>query len=390
MHRKFVFIFGACLLAFSVLVVLPSALFMWSVYEISSGNRIIKDQARSEGVYASSLDQNAMPYKLSLVGARKPDVVAIGSSRAMQFREEFFKDDIVFVNAGGAAASLTDMEKFTRAMLEIHQPKSVILTLDFWWFNSDRRNPVRPIQGTVQDFDLAKLYRFWNEVVTRGLPVAEGVFSLGPSQSTESGLSVLGLEASYTSSGYRPDGSRLYFDILFGLRESSDIRFKNTIRRINEGSNRFEHGDNFNHANVLALQNLVDDLDESGVEVVVVIPPLAPSVVRFMSERLELYGYLVEFLNKGEDMGWLDYQDVESIGAEDCEFIDGFHGGDVVYHRMMLDMSERVGWLADIMDATWTKEVIHQNSGRTYIQTGLHSELFSFKERDFLSLGCDK
>ena len=82
-------------------MVAPSALIMWRVYEFSNVDRIVKDQASSHGIYASSLDHNAMSYKLTLVEFRKPDIVAIGSSRAMQFREDSFRDDVVFVNAGG-------------------------------------------------------------------------------------------------------------------------------------------------------------------------------------------------------------------------------------------------------------------------------------------------
>lgn len=390
MNRKFIFIYTASLLAFIALIVLPSALIMWSVYELSFVNRIIKDQARVKGIYASSLDHNAMPYKLSLIDVRKPDIVAIGSSRAMQFREEFFKEDVVFVNAGGAASSIVDMENFTRAMLEIHRPESVILVVDFWWFNSDRRNPVRPIEGTVQDFNLAKVYRFWSQVISRGLPQTVELFSLGPSQHLESGLNVLGLEAGYSSSGYRPDGSRLYFDILFGPRESPDIRFENTLRRINQGVSRFEYGDNVNLNHVLALQNLVNYLRDSGVDVVVVIPPLAPSVISFLNDKSELYGYIVEFLKKCDAMGCLNYHDVISFGTEDCEFIDGFHGGDVVYHRMIIDMSRKLGWLADRVDVVWSNQMVDQNKGRTYTQTGMHPQLSSFKEKDFLGLGCEK
>ncbi|MFP3480060.1 hypothetical protein SB780_35005, partial [Burkholderia sp. SIMBA_057] len=98
-------------------------------------------------------------------------------------------------------------------------------------------------------------------------------------------LNVLGLSASYSSSGYRPDGSRLYYDLVFGDREGTDPRFSNTIRRVEEGNQRFEYGTEIDSDAIKNFLSLVKYLKDQEIEVAVLLPPVAPDVIDAMESK---------------------------------------------------------------------------------------------------------
>ena len=62
--------------------------------KISSLNEIISYQLNSNGIYGSALYTNVYPYKIALYSKIKPEIVVIGSSTVLQFRENFFNGKI--------------------------------------------------------------------------------------------------------------------------------------------------------------------------------------------------------------------------------------------------------------------------------------------------------
>ena len=83
-------------------------------------------------IFGSGISQDFVDYKLRLYAAVKPVIAAVGSSRVMQFRGDWFRKP--FVNLGGAAGNLSVLNSTVNAMIRDHRPKVVLLGLDFWWF----------------------------------------------------------------------------------------------------------------------------------------------------------------------------------------------------------------------------------------------------------------
>ena len=103
-------------------------------------NSIIDRQWSSAGevLYLSGLNQHSYVYKQQLVNRIQPEVVAIGSSRAMQMRQEFFRTR--FVNMGGAVTSVGELEAIADDFLNRHpkyRPDLALIFLDPWWFNKE-------------------------------------------------------------------------------------------------------------------------------------------------------------------------------------------------------------------------------------------------------------
>ena len=88
---------------FTFLVVSIPSLFIYDLLhkakEDTTIEKIVKFQLEKDAIY-NPLDFNTLQYKLELIKNKKPEIIALGSSRVMQFREESFNTK--FITAGGA------------------------------------------------------------------------------------------------------------------------------------------------------------------------------------------------------------------------------------------------------------------------------------------------
>ena len=73
-------------------------------------NHIMKRQFEdSKILFSSGINQDPYEYKFALLNKVKPEVVVVGSSRAMQVRQEFFSKK--FVNLGGTVSNISQVCK---------------------------------------------------------------------------------------------------------------------------------------------------------------------------------------------------------------------------------------------------------------------------------------
>ena len=136
------------------------------------------------------------------------------------------------------------------------------------------------------------------------------------------------------SSGFRKDGSFLYYGILFGLKESTDLEFNETLSRIKNKNKRFEIGEDPNPKGLSLLHKIKSKLLAGGKNILFILPPLAPTVYQEIAKNKEHYGYL--FKLRKSSLFDVDFTDPSILdGSNDCEYIDGMHGSDVVYARML-------------------------------------------------------
>ncbi|MFM2112326.1 MAG: hypothetical protein RLZZ271_986 [Pseudomonadota bacterium] len=99
---------------------------------------VIKRQLESQSgdiLFLSGLNQDFLDYKLNLAKKRSSEIVALGSSRAMQVREQFFNGS--FTNMGGAIGSAAGLQLLANqiGLQKAIHPKTAILFIDPWWFN---------------------------------------------------------------------------------------------------------------------------------------------------------------------------------------------------------------------------------------------------------------
>ncbi len=289
--------------------------------------------------------QNGPPYT----------VVALGSSRVLQFRSGEFTHS--FYNAGFSISSLTDFEPFLRAIPLRKLPEYLIIGLDQWMFNDN-----------WDDFSGRKSIRSWGKS-----------FSYFPSNETIKGVygdlltgkyhlldywrggreNTVGLAGHVQGSGIRPDGSMDYGSLIerliSGDSTTSDYRFQNTYGRITRGDQRFEYGARLNVAALPVVRSLLAYCAAQEIHVVAFIPPLADEV----HERMVSSGkhtYLAEIIPNllplfdEHDFELHNFMTLSLAGSDDTEAIDGFHGGERTYLKLLLRMLDHGSRLRKITD----------------------------------------
>lgn len=381
-----------------LLFLLPGGLFISLNYafllrtgELLTLRQIVERQTEDFCLYGTALHDDTFHFKLDGYASKKPDVALIGSSRVMQMREGFFRSS--FYNLGGAMNSIGEGAHLVDLMLKLHKPKLLLIGADFWWFNDKfskvnaRQSPLPPQQRMRIGFLLKPASLLREGKITAGKYVN---ILTGRSAPSHGSVCTIGISAAITHDGFGPDGSYYYSRLLGGkMQEDSDEKFSHTIERIKTAGSRFERGDHANAEHAARFLESIRSVKEQGIQVAVFFPPLAPAVNRALDRYRDQYGYFAELRTILRDAGvdFFDFEDAPSLISNDCEFVDGFHGGDVTNARMILAMARKDAGIRSFVDIPSLEATIQRNRGRASV---LDARVMNEKEEDFLKIGCSK
>lgn len=171
---------------------------------------------------------------------------------------------------------------------------------------------------------------------------------------------------------FRNDGSYTWASYVADPTDSrhEDHGFRNTLDRIAKGNRRFEYGARVSAAALAEVDALLNDCRTRGIHVVAFLPPFANQVLRAMQARPADYGYLAGivpgleplFRRHGFVLG--DFSDLATLGASDRETIDGFHGSEKAYLRLLLRLADRDDRLrARLRDPAWLQARLNAAAG---------------------------
>ena len=398
LKRFFALLLGLVLAA--CLLVVPYT--CWWLH--SSGDpaveRAVKNQAAGRfALFGSGVSQDFVDYKLQLYAAVKPQVVALGSSRVMQFRGAYFRRP--FLNVGGTAGNLPVLRSTLDAMLRLHRPEAVILGLDFWWFmprwNPDPFKEEPPTSGSYV-YSLDSLKKPWTWLL-------EGKISwrdlLGPVLPRSLGGfrdDRYGIMAQQTDDGFGSDGSWYYTGEITGQKRPFDYRFEDTLKQVRYGIKAFAPSPplkdsrdvgGISTAHLDAFAEIYCRLKARGIATYVFIAPLSITALDALRAREEDYPHLFRLrdalLARGIEV--MDFTDPRTFAATDCEFVDGFHGGEVVYARILRDMADRWSSLLAYVDMDKINAVIRDWRGHALVPD---PRLTDRPEVDFMRSDCPK
>lgn len=369
-------------------ILLPNLLFLRNTGEFLSIKKILSIQIRNDGMYGSALQDDFFKYKIGLYERIKPEIVAIGSSRVMQFGQEFFNK--IFVTLGGTFNNLAEGEDSIDKMLSIHNPKVVIIGVDFWWFN---RNWVEPgknnsMASKNQRYSINKHLRPFTWLRQKKISYDQYKRFLNPFFPINRSV-LLGVHAITLKNGFSTDGSRYYTGIIEGKTQSNDIEFKTAKYRIDDRSNIYVDGTVVNPEHWEAFKRILRRLDERNIYVILFTPPFAPEVAEKL-EGVPLNGLIndLERNLKTLDYPYFNFTNGKTLGSGECEFLDGVHGGRVTYARILKRIAESEGEpFESILNIGFINDVIDKYEGKAMIPTHIIPEP---KEVDFLNLGCKK
>lgn len=162
--------------------ILASFLFMKQAGEMLSVQEVVKNQFKLPDpslayMFTQKLGRD---YKLTALDIVNPKIVVAGSSRSMQFRQQFFTEP--FYNLGGSIESIyKDLKTVINRIIANPSIQTVLISVDPWWFNADFDPPEQwrvmgsatPYAGYDNPFILLKPYTW---MLNENLPLK--IFSI--------------------------------------------------------------------------------------------------------------------------------------------------------------------------------------------------------------------
>lgn len=345
-----------------------------------------EQQEGEDVLFGSALFFRPVPYKLALYRLRKPDVAIVGSSRAIEFIRRGFTTSMVNL---GSMRDMAQIRSLLQSMFSVHRPKLVILTIDFWWFNSARTEEAVDLQpDTVGQLSLVQLMQPFRWIADGKIGAGDLLAGALAPDFKPPGI---GVAASYDHAGYDRDGAYDYGDDLRGKRVHNDRHFARTLRRIGESHehNKFNVRTPLDPKHWEELVEIVRMIESQGSELILIVPPVSKTVADALSANgapILLNQLNARLATIGTPA--FNFHDPTQLGSGECEFIDGFHGGRVTHLRMLqaIVRSGRTG-LGDVVDLAEIERLIAANAGHAMLKDDPRHDM---PETDFLELGCVK
>jgi len=301
----------------------------------------ILDRQQTDAILFNSPLSSPYNHKITLHKKRAAKIVAIGSSRSMQFREKAFSES--FTNLGGVISDIGYSELFIHKMIKEHKPEIIIWAVDYQDFFEAPR-PGRPWRIEDDHNIFAPLGLAGNGVFEWKsywkLLLNGEVFENFP-------IELKGLSAKVEGNGFDGDGSMYYFGSFYDSLGKGEIVYTNSWEKERQNIlDTTSQGDRVTSPQPWALESFKSIVDYAKSENVIIIPvlvPAAPMVMEIMDEGPETFRLGLDQLR--EQLPRLspyfaDFVDPREYGSDECEFLDAYHGGEVTYLRIVLGLSE--------------------------------------------------
>lgn len=277
-------------------------------------------------------------YKLNMTDRFfRPDIVALGSSRILQVKENVIKDGYSFYNAGGAIYNIYQYKLFADKLH--YSPQLFIINIDQWLFNPN-------CADQKATFDL-KSYEFprW-QFIAQCQNLVTDIFmgKIDFAKLLDKKNHHIGINARINHNGFSHDGSYCYGQITANPSSSGDYNFKDTYSRIDEGNRNFQYGNRADTSIIEAMDSFLIDCSRRHIAVLAILPPFAPRVFQKMEISgkyhylSQIYPILSACFAKYPHCYLYDFTDMTSMQVQDSDFLDGFHGSELIYNIIIQDI----------------------------------------------------
>ena len=333
-------------------VAVPALIFCvfssWVLYkggELKTLDRVVEEmaEARKQGIeklVGWGYQDNDKAFKLRMSNKLHPDILAVGTSRVMQFREEWFADEYSFYNAGGCVFRLDEVRPFLERLT--FTPKVVIFCLDQFFF--------KEVWGDGRTANYEYNYDFNNIILSNLSKVVSDFVTckIGFETLIKDTLCI-GMNAKMNQNGYRPDGSYYYGAIYAEPCKNSDTDFNQLLSIIDSGTDsRWDYCQVVNNQSLKTLANLITYCQQNSILVLSYLPPFSPKVWNHMEGMGDKYIYMQKLYDEISHIFasypqafFFDYSDGGILNSPNPEYIDGFHGSDRTYLKMVIQIVEK-------------------------------------------------
>jgi hypothetical protein len=294
------------------------------------------------------IDQDFYGYRSRNLAERRPRIVALGSSRVMQFRATMFgADSAAFYNAGGMIQNLQDLQAAAHLLPDSALPAVVFLGVDMWWLNESV--PATPGLQQVLEGNHAPAWQLRLAAarrMARQPAEAARVLAAAIASPVEGAI---GIAARAKGTGFRQDGS---YDYNLPIpRDSAGWQFVDRADpplapRIRNGTHRFERTAGISARRLDSLRSAVAQLTRRGVLVAGFLPPLASEASALMEavdgqRRLwREYRTAVPAIFGSMNLPFVDASTPQALGLDDRYMLDGFHAGETFHLHLLRALLE--------------------------------------------------
>jgi hypothetical protein len=332
------------------------ALALWIGGEFTSPDTVIARQIKDDRLvlHGPAYTNSASYVKTHLLTARRPQVLALGNSRVMQMRRSFFRPEVSFYNAGGIVARLRHFRAFLEELPPEALPKTLIIATDTSYFHPGFDKLERDaldvlwLKEQITTFTApGEVYHnrwrdVWNGLRDGKIDVQRVLGGRGLSTR-------IGFSAVCREQGFRNDGSYLYggIDLDISNPKHRDYQFATTLKQVAAGKGRFPWGATPSEPALHEVDLLLDFCRAHGIDVIGFMPPHPHAVWAAMQALGDKYAYIEKLepaLRERFDargFEFYNFSDFAMLGAPDSEAIDGFHGSERTYLRLLIAMLER-------------------------------------------------
>jgi hypothetical protein len=346
------------------LFLLPAALWfvfpayvLWRSGELVSVDRIVALQIeRHSPTLAGTAYKNlGAEYKFKATSKKKAQVLALGSSRIMEFRSEFFTKP--FYNAGRGGGNISYVGEFMNSLPDEALPKVLIVALDHSGFIDERKPNIEPLRSN-ENPHLRILRLIAGSSMRVYVDFLSGKFRLSQLVH-DSALSKIGLTANARNSGWRNDGSYRYPEDEVETSLSPEKKYSDSIKKIRSGDEGyFRPASRLDDRRVAELFKLARFCKTKRIHLVAFLPPFAEMVYEMMRSRKKTYAYLemlplaISDAAAREGFVFYDFSQGLQWGISDQEMIDGLHASEKANVRLYLYMLSQDPFLSDFSDKT--------------------------------------
>jgi hypothetical protein len=292
------------------------------------------------------LDQGFYRYKYLSILQHRPQIIALGSSRVMQFRSEMFGSQApLFYNAGGMIRNVYDLDSFIDTLPKNANPKTIILGVDMWWLNAradlvDEERFSRSIEfdGTYEWKAHFKVVR--DLTMNYSLLKAQLRKSIGVEASSHH----IGLSEYSNGGGFRRDGSTSYGIMSSKINKEFNYGYdkkKLNLASIRQGVGHFRFTTKLSKRHLADLRAALVKLKKRSVFVIGFTPPLtneSATVMQSMPEQRSLWlEYKKNVPQLFEELGFpcVDASTPSVLGLDDRYMRDGYHGMETLHVKLL-------------------------------------------------------
>ncbi|MFT5248463.1 MAG: hypothetical protein ACI93P_000176 [bacterium] len=291
----------------------------------------------------------------TIIKKEKKTIWALGSSRVLQFREELFNQD--FYNAGYTINTTGDYLTFLKSIPNEKLPDVLIIGFDQFMFNENWTSSKKTKVKTYWE----ESFSFYPSVQTI-LNTYADLFSSIKSIDNNVKLkntTYIGLKAYMDNMGFRKDGSMYYGNMIKRVINKDPTlkqhKFKDTKSRIIKGNRKFQFGNLVDETAISNIEKLLKYCNLNNIKVIGFLPPFANEVLTDMLESNN-YDYL-NFIHDKLDGSFKkykhelwDFTNPTKFGSDNTEFLDGFHGGELTYLKMIKFMADNNSIIGNYID----------------------------------------